>query len=106
MWTYSGSWVVWVSSVGGEVVVGAGVAREKGLWRLRFLNRLIEDLVREGREGCEDGALVTLLVVSLLMFLLRKKEDFLARLRDREVVGARVVGWGSEDFLERREVRY
>ena len=89
--------------MGGEVVVGAGVAREKGLWRLRFLNRLIEDLVRE---GCEDGALVTLLVVSLLMFLLRKKEDFLARLRDREVVGARVVGWGSEDFLERREVRY
>ena len=87
-------------------MVGAGVAREKGLWRLRFLNRLIEDLVREGREGCEDGALVTLLVVSLLMFLLRKKEDFLARLRDREVVGARVVVWGSEDFLERREVRY
>ena len=84
-------------------MVGAGVAREKGLWRLRFLNRLIEDLVRE---GCEDGALVTLLVVSLLMFLLRKKEDFLARLREREVVGARVVGWGSEDFLERREVRY
>ena len=87
-------------------MVGAGVAREKGLWRLRFLKRLIEDLVREGLEGllegCVDGALVTLLLVALLMFRLRKKEDFLARLRDREVVGAWVVGWGSEDFLERR----
>ena len=87
-------------------MVGAGVAREKGLWRLRFLNRLIEDLVREGLEGllegCVDGALVTLLVVDLLMFRLRKKEDFLVRLRGREVVGAWVVGLGSEDFLERR----
>ena len=92
--------------MGGGVVVGAGVAREKGLWRLRFLKRLIEDLVREGLEGllegCVDGALVTLLVVALLMFRLRKKEDFLVRLRGRKVVGAWVVGWGSEDFLERR----
>ena len=73
-------------------MVGAGVAREKGLWRLRFLNRFMEDLVLEGfAEG------VTLLVVALLIFRLRKKEVFLVRLRGRKVV---VAGLGSEDFLE------
>lgn len=76
-------------------MVGAGVAREKGLWRLRFLNRFMEDLVLEGfAEG------VTLLVVALLIFRLRKKEVFLVRLRGRKVVGAGLDGLGSEDFLE------
>ena len=76
-------------------MVGAGVAREKGLWRLRFLNRFMEDLVLEGfAEG------VTLLVVALLIFRLRKKEVFLVRLRGRKVVGAGLEGLGSEDFLE------
>ena len=75
-------------------MVGAGVAREKGLWRLRFLNRFMEDLVLEGLEG------VTLLVVALLIFRLRKKEVFLVRLRGRKVVGAGLDGLGSEDFLE------
>ena len=76
-------------------MVGAGVAREKGLWRLRFLNRFMEDLVLEGfAEG------VTLLVVALLIFRLRKKEVFLVRLRGRKVVGAGLDGLGSEDFLK------
>ena len=76
-------------------MVGAGVAREKGLWRLRFLNRFMEDLVLEGfAEG------VTLLVVALLIFRLRKKEVFLVRLRGRKVVCAGLDGLGSEDFLE------
>jgi len=77
-------------------VVGAGVAREKGLWRLRFLNRFMEDLVLEGLEGFAEG--VTLLVVALLIFRLRKKEVFLVRLRGRKVVGAWLEGLGSEDF--------
>ena len=79
-------------------MVGAGVAREKGLWRLRFLNRFMEDLVLEGLEGFAEG--VTLLVVALLIFRLRKKEVFLVRLRGRKVVGAGLDGLGSEVFLE------
>lgn len=99
----SGSRVVRVSSVvGGVVVVGAGVARERGFrLRKRFLKRFTEDL---GRDVLVVGGLVTLLVEAGLVFRLRKK--LLERLRDLGGVVGWVGGWvggvaSEEGFLEK-----
>jgi len=82
-------------------VVGAGVVRVKGLLRKRFLlNRFDGNRGRMGLDvGVGVGAGVTLREVEpLLMFRLRKKEDFLVRDRGRKVVGVWVVE--GEESLE------